>query len=215
MADFVIENSSVQADLNKWDGSETTACDRLFLEEFSAGLVSEKTLRQFSATNTVQKRTGGYSIGRTFWGGIFHWATRIDIFVKEDVAMYRMEYQQSGNPDIAYKILDELANMEGAGPSGKKRKLGTVSASKLAFFLCPEMPFFIYDSVVGKVFGRKSAPRPNEYPMWCAALEKLLPDSHSFREQVPEKRRPEFANRLDWLARRSLDLALYANGEKI
>ncbi len=215
MVEVTIDKISVQAAIDKWDGMGTTACDRIFLEEFSAGSINEKTLRQFSATNTLKRRTGGYSIGRTFWGGISEWAPRIENFAKDTVAKQRIEYQNSGNKAIVFRILDELANMEGTGPSGKKRQLGTVSASKLAFFLCPEMPFFIYDSVVGKVFHRKSAPRPSEYPMWCADLGKLLPDPDAFREHVTEKGRPEFAHRLNWLARRALDLALYRKGEEI
>ena len=84
----------------------------------------------------------------------------------------------------------------------------------LAFFLCPEMPFFIYDSVVGEVCGRKSAPKPNEYQIWCSDLKKLLPEPDNFHRLVPQERLHEFTNRLDWLARRSLDLALYKLGEK-
>jgi len=212
IADFAIDELAVEKALKKWDGIETTASDCFFLHEFSEGSISQKTLKLFSATNTERRRTGGYSIGRTFWGGISAWAPRIDTFAKEKVANYRVNYSQCGKRSIAFNIFDELANMEGTGPSGKKRKLGTVSASKIAFFLCPEMPFFIYDSVVGTSLGLKSPPKPNEYPAWCDGLSQLLPEPDSFRELVPRKRLQEFSHRLDWLARRSLDLALYEIG---
>ena len=106
--------------------------------------------------------------------------------------------------------------MEGTSLTGKtKGPLGPSSASKLAFFLCPEMPFFIYDSVVGKAMRRSRPKSVSEYQTWCNELKKLLPNPESFCKLVRKDRRHEFTHRMDWLARRSLDLALYRIGENI
>ena len=139
----LVGKNAVQDALDKWDGivrkpgsqieEKVPGCDRVFLDEFSAASVRAETLAKFSVPNYNARLTGGYSIVRTFRGGISEWAPRLDAFAKGKVAKERAEYKRNARRSIAINIFQDLANMEGTSRNGNKGNIGTVTASKLAF----------------------------------------------------------------------------------
>ncbi len=160
---LLIESQDVCKVLTKWDRHDPQqktrweVNDRLFYESFSSLRIDREVLKQFAALNDDRsKRTGGYSISRRFWGGIQKWTPLIAGFLCERVAPARKKYRQIGDRDIVFRLHNELAKMPGMSIRGNSGSLGTVPASKLLFFACPEMPFFIYDSFVGCTLGKPS-----------------------------------------------------------
>ena len=73
----------------------------------------------------------------------------------------------------ALLITTQLAEMKGQSARGFMNDLGIVVASKLLFFTCPEMPIFIYDSVVGKALSMEHLTIRDYFEFWQRCKEIL------------------------------------------
>lgn len=217
-----IEARDVRHALIKWDGHDPQenrtwrATDREFFDSFSAFQVDSASLRRFAAPNNDDKatqRTGGYHISRRFWGGFEAWAPRIRAFLREQAAMAQRKYLKTGDPGLVTQLHAELGRMTGASPPGNTATLGITPVSKLLFFACPRMPFFIYDSYVGATLGLEGIGLEG-YGEWCRQCRELYDLTTRFERLIPPKRRAEFRGKEDWLKRRSLDLMLYHQSPK-
>ena len=105
--------------------------------------------------------------------------------------------------------------MDGQSAKGFTNHFGIVAASKLLFFICPEMPIFIYDSFVGQALSIEKLPI-REYPKWWQRCDDIFKaNSSAIPLLLPKDRQKEFTDKEEWITRRSLDLMLYRIGENI
>jgi hypothetical protein len=227
LSNLIIQSVDVLHALRKWDGRDFVlnngtsierrwkATDREFLKMFSCGEITESVLARFAANNNNEnpsKRTGGYSITRKFWDGLSSWTPRIRYFFVNGVKPARLRFHESGDIEILWDLIYQLSKMEGRSAKGYTNPLGVVAASKLLYFACPEMPVFIYDSVVGKAL---SVPNlvVEDYFHWWAKYHDIRNMNSSALSLLPSDRRQEFSDKDDWFTRRSIDLMLYRFGQ--
>ena len=223
---FSLDPFDIQHALRKWDGRDEVvengrhverrwhASDREFYEALGRGRIDETILARFAAKNSnndPQRRTGGYSVIRNFWGGAAYWASPLQGFFRDYVAPARARYAASRDGAIGYELVIRLAKMKGRSPSGNSKPLGPVAASKLIFFACPEMPIHIYDSVVAKVFSMENL-EVGRFPEWCRRCQSVMPKYAATEQLLPADRIGEFADKMDWFTRRCQDLMLYRVG---
>jgi hypothetical protein len=220
---FKIQNVDVMHALMKWDGRDAErrweATDREFFLGFSAGDINELLIKRFAENNNndvPSRRTGGYSIKRKFSGGLSSWTPRLKNFYTSIISPARYRYSLTESIEVVWELITQLAEMKGqARKESKPRNLGIVAASKLPFFACPEMPFFINDSFVRKALSMERFQSIRDYPKWWIRCNEILELNSSVIPLLPKERQREFLDKEDWLKRRSLDLMLYRFGEKI
>jgi len=145
--------------------------------------------------------TGGYSISRTFNGGLHNWLGHVR------AALQRAQTLAHEGDAIAF--VDRLSKQRlGQG----MRPLGISAASKLVFFGAPNLRVFIYDSVVREAVGILPLG-PGHYWTWHKLMKKIdgcaTVDKKVFDQRCPQEI-PE-----DWFRRRCLDQALYLIGKRI
>lgn len=225
---FTIQSADVLHGLRKWDGRDKVleggkhierhwqATDREFIEGFAAGKITNELLSRFAAKNdndVASKRTGGYSVTRKFWGGLSSWRPRLQEFYTSDVLPCRDQYTQVRRVEPAWEMTIKLAEMQGTSAKGFSSPLGIVAASKLLFFACPEIPIFIYDSVVGIALSMDKLAI-EEYPKWWNRCNDVLKNNPSAIPLLPTNRQVEFQDKEEWFTRRSFDLMLYRLGDQ-
>lgn len=222
----MIQEVDVLHAIQKWDGKDTgfqdgrwqsrfwKANDKEFYEGLSQCQIDETLLGRFAASNNNEnpsRRTGGYSIVRGFCGGIPSWTPRINDFLQHRVNPARMKYQNTKDKSIIWALISELGGMKGCSKNGCVRPLNIVAASKLMFFACPEMPVFIYDSVVGDALSMPKLPL-SRYDEWWSKCNELRNANADVTNMIPAERQKEFDDKREWFKRRCLDLMLYRLG---
>jgi hypothetical protein len=203
----------------KWLGivgdseAPSTASDAEFVSCFGSKTVaiSGKLIARFAASNNDEtRRTGGYSIMRRFMGGADTRAPAIEAFMRGRATEAGRQWAET--PDeanqIIPKLVAELAATYKVGSPGYT--LGISAASKLLFFSCPEMPVFIYDSLVQKFLGCPAANSEYSYAVfWQRCSKALNSPGHIETGLPPEHGIYSLMPPMDWFKRRCLDLEFY------
>lgn len=192
-----ISSKHVKYARNRWESYE-----RKYIEAFSTGSITPEIL------GSLAKRwEGGFSISRRFQGGLKKWSAPLNRFYNNHVIAAIKHYRQEPDPQIVFSLHQRLAEK---GPMEKKKRpgvLGISAASKVLFFMCPELPFFIYDSVARLALDIREL-EPHEYEIsWNRCREV------QGRTKLPRGQLPEGVDK-DWFHRRRLDKALYEKGEE-
>lgn len=221
---YTIKEMDIEHALRKWNGKDSNpvntnnirewkANDKEFLNGFSKGNFTKDLVKKFIAKNKdseERQRTGGYSIARKMWGGHEFWTNELNKFYKEEIENKIKEYDEKKDIKIVVELVKKLAKIEGTSlTSGKKNKLGIVSASKILFFTCPNMPIFIYDSVVGKALSMENL-KIEEYDKFCNTCQNIINSIPSY--QITESNKNDFKDKENWFKRRIFDLMLYRIG---
>jgi hypothetical protein len=193
-------------------GKPTVACDAEFFHRFGQEQVDQDLLARFGAVNTVRRPSGGYSICRRFTGGTATWAPRIAAFLAGDAAKARVALDRAPfrRREIVCSLIQELALLNAPARNGDARGLGISAASKILFFACPEMPFFIYDSVVRRQLGMPALSDGESYgAYWDRCWQAFAAEPHSTPGPLPENSSWPGSPPEQWFTRRCLDLSFY------
>lgn len=145
--------------------------------------------------------TGGYSISRTFHGGLRDWLGRIKFALKQT---------QTLTGEVS--AIDFVNGLSEQRLRPDMRPLGVSAASKLVFFGAPHLPVFIYDSVVREAV-EVMAPKPGHYDIWHRHMKNI--DRCATIDQIVFSRKRPLASQEEWFRRRCLDQTLYMIGERV
>ncbi len=236
-----IEAEDAVLALQKWYGVGATEdhryrwSDGAFFTEFGHLRAAAGTrqlpgplLRAFAAPNKdndARRRTGGYSIARRFLGGVEQAAQAIHTALRSQGGFDPSPLPRPEQVARVVALVQAVGGIELESARGTKRILGISAATKLLFFLRPDLPVFIYDKYAAKAL-RITGLRPGDYADdWhrpCAALLAAnagvpiaLPQPH---EQVQHggaaggRAEAPTPPSEDWMRRRCLDLMLFRIG---
>lgn len=176
--------------------------EREYIRAFSTGSITPAILRSLA-----KRGDGGFSVSRRFHGGVSKWSGPLNQFHKDHVIAAVKRYGRKPDPQIIFRLHERLAEH---CPMEKKKRpgvLGISAASKVLFFMCPELPFFIYDSVARLALDIREL-QPHEYEIWWNRCSEVLK-----KTRLPSGQLPEGATK-DWYHRRCFDKALYDVGEQ-
>lgn len=194
---FEIVARDVEYARERWEGDE-----REYVEAFSSGRVTLEILTRLAKSTTGG---GGFAITRRFQGGLKLWSKWLINFNRH-VAEEVQRYLRNPDSQIIFSLHECLAEQCPMNSTKRPSVLGISAASKLLFFMCPKLPFFIYDSDARLALNMRVL-EPHEYRTWWNRCRDILAEVN-----LPlDTRIPDGANE-DWFHRRCFDKMLIEKG---